>query len=333
MTEWKRQWGYDLSTEPIREGIYRLKSGGYLLRVTVTHPRTGQRKDRSKVVHDASLPQAIERRDELIVDLRARLESPKPEMPLFFDYTALLFETKVQREKIRSGAGRKKWEEILRLHLYPVFGPFPLDQVRHDDVEQWFLSYASAITKDVLSPRTANARLGILKVIYAAGSARYGFPDPTRGIEPFETILHPTYTPEEPNSLTPDELPLFLHAMHEHCTPHYAVTLLGFVTGLRPSTLFPILIDHDVKWESRQIWVRRSHTIAQEVMSTTKTGIGYPIGRLHLHQAGQLRWLKVEWIRRDDIRVPLREYQKGVPAFCVVACPVWRDADLVSPCR
>jgi integrase len=289
MDEWMTRWGYELSIEPVREGIYRLREGGYFLRMTLSHPRTGQRKEFTKVLRDVRLPEAVHVREGLIAEARVKLVSPKPEMPLFYEYAASLFEAKVLREKIRSGAGRSKWEGILRLHLYPVFGAFQMDEVTHDDVESWFLGHAPSIAKEELSPRTANTRLGILRVIFAAAAAKFGFVDPTRAVEPFETTLHPTYTPEEPNSLTPDELPAFLQAMHEHCAAHYGVTFLGFVTGLRPSTLFPLRIVEDVKWDARQIWIRRSHTVGQEVMTTTKTGIGYPIG-LPDEAMNVLRW-------------------------------------------
>lgn len=49
------------------------------------------------------------------------------------------------------------------------------------------------------------------------------------------------------------------------------------------------LIVEDVRWPDRQIWIRRSHTHAQEVMNTTKTGIGYAIG-LPEEVIDVLRW-------------------------------------------
>ncbi len=277
-SEWVKQWGYELDREPVRPGIYRLKDGGYLLRAKLTERRTGKEHQKMKVLRDATLPVAEKARAAWLVEAREAIETPKLVMPRFDAFAASLFEKKVQTEKIRSAAGRRKWEEILRLHLFPAFGSLLVDDVTHDDVERWLLGYAADIKADELSPRTANTRLGILKVIFGAASAKFGFKDPTAGIEAYDTTLHPTYTPEEPNSLTVDELPRFLHAMMRLAPQHYALTLLGFVTGLRPSTLFPLLIADDVLWEKREVWIRRSHTYGQEVMQTTKTGHGYPIG-------------------------------------------------------
>jgi integrase len=55
---------------------------------------------------------------------------------------------------------------------------------------------------------------------------------------------------------------------------HYAMTYLGFATGLRPSSMRPLRRKGptpDVRWDEGVVLVRRSHTLADEVMDTTKT--------------------------------------------------------------
>jgi integrase len=91
----------------------------------------------------------------------------------------------------------------------------------------------------------------------------------------FTGELHPTYTEEEPNSLLPEEVPVFLDKMLELHRHHFAMVVLGFSTGLRPSSLRPLRRrgpTPDVLWEEGVLLVRRSHTRRQEVMETTKTG-------------------------------------------------------------
>jgi integrase len=54
----------------------------------------------------------------------------------------------------------------------------------------------------------------------------------------------------------------------------YAMTFLGFATGLRPSTLRPLRragTTPDVLWDQGVVLVRRSHTTGDEFMNTTKT--------------------------------------------------------------
>ncbi len=55
---------------------------------------------------------------------------------------------------------------------------------------------------------------------------------------------------------------------------HFAMTALGLATGLRPSSLRPLRragSTPDVLWNDGMLLVRRSHTIDEEVMDSTKT--------------------------------------------------------------
>jgi integrase len=72
-----------------------------------------------------------------------------------------------------------------------------------------------------------------------------------------------------------EEARAFLACMQRDFPQHYAMTYLGFATGLRPSSLRPLRragATPDVLWDQGVILVRRSHTIG-EVMETTKTGL------------------------------------------------------------
>jgi len=62
----------------------------------------------------------------------------------------------------------------------------------------------------------------------------------TDDVTPFDTSEHATYTEEEPNSLLVEEVPPFLGAMRERYPQHDAMTYIGLITGLRPSTLRPL---------------------------------------------------------------------------------------------
>src|SRR5688572_3841168 len=63
--------------------------------------------------------------------------------------------------------------------------------------------------------------------------------------------------------------------MREDWPQHFAMTALGFATGLRPSSLRPLRrtgATPDVLWDAGVLLVRRSHTRRDEVMEKTKTG-------------------------------------------------------------
>ena len=70
------------------------------------------------------------------------------------------------------------------------------------------------------------------------------------------------------------------------------MTYLGLVTGLRPSSLRPLRrrgTEADVLWEEGQLRVRRSQTLGNEVMNTTKQKRKYTIP-LPPHVMEVLRW-------------------------------------------
>jgi integrase len=92
----------------------------------------------------------------------------------------------------------------------------------------------------------------------------------------FDVSEHDTYTEEEPNTLTGDEVAAFLACMKDEFPAQYAMTYLGLATGLRPSSMRPLRRTGptpDVLWDQGVILVRRSHTLGDEYMKTTKTGL------------------------------------------------------------
>ncbi len=91
----------------------------------------------------------------------------------------------------------------------------------------------------------------------------------------FDTTQRPTYTDEAPNALTPEWAQRFLTEMRASFPQFYAMTLLGFATGKRPSTLRPLRRrgdESDVAWDEGFVRFRRSHTRGDETMVGTKTG-------------------------------------------------------------
>jgi hypothetical protein len=96
----------------------------------------------------------------------------------------------------------------------------------------------------------------------------------------FDLSEHSTYTEEEPNTLLPEEVAVFLSTMRELYPQHLAVTYCGFATGLRPSSLRPLRRRGplaDVPWDQGRLLALRSQTLGEEVMNTTKQGKRYSI--------------------------------------------------------
>jgi integrase len=155
------------------------------------------------------------------------------------------------------------------------FGDIFIEQIRPMHVEAWRAGIGKLITSGRYSPTTANGWLNILRHVTKRAKRELQLPlDAAEGIPAFDTSEHETYTEEEPNTLTSEEVADFLACLKEQCPAQYAMAYLGFATGLRPSSLRPLRrkgTTPDVLWDEGVILVRRSHTIGEELMNTTKT--------------------------------------------------------------
>lgn len=168
-----------------------------------------------------------------------------------------------------------------------------MQTIRAAHVDAWKVGMAELIAARDYAPTTANGWLAILRVVMKAAKRQLSLPYlATEGVPSFDVSEHETYTEEEPNALTPDELPAFLAKFREMFPAHYAMVFVGFFTGLRPSSLRPLRRrgdEADVDWEIGRLRVRRSHTTGDEVMRTTKQkrryGISVPPALLDV-----LRW-------------------------------------------
>jgi hypothetical protein len=291
---WVQRWRYQMAPTS-RPGIWKLKDGGYFVRVRVTDPRTGRRVQCARALRGLTVTiwDAIRIRDQLRQEGRDRVEGRIQSLPLWSEYAASLFEAKVAEGKIKSAKNRERWGTVLK-HLIPVFGRLRVDELRTADIVVWRDQVArwmrdgkpSARKRDEgkgklvkLSPVTANGWLSILKVVCTAMTKHYELArDPAKPVEYFPTTR--TYTREQPNALKGEQMPLFLATMKARHPEHYAMTFLGFVIGARPSTLRPLRRsgpETDVLWDERIVLLRRSNSAGNEIMDETKTGLDQDI--------------------------------------------------------
>ncbi len=196
-------------------------------------------------------------------------------------------ESKVDDGDINSAKSRQTWGLALR-HLFgggefdgrrdPLgFSGFVMDEIRRADVFDWRRRVAGQIKAGQLSPVTANGWLRILRVVVNSYVHEYERErNPVAGVPDFDTSTHPTYTEEQPNSLTVEELRTFLALLAEHHAQHFAMAALGFAIGARPSLLRPLRRhgqESDILWEKGVVLIRRSQTVGDEVMNKPKTGL------------------------------------------------------------
>ncbi|HYE79361.1 MAG TPA: tyrosine-type recombinase/integrase, partial [bacterium] len=193
-------------------------------------------------------------------------------IPTFGSYAISLLTRRVARGKVQSESALEGWKTKLS-HLLPYFKDRRLDEIRRADVEAWWDGVAQQVKRREYAARTANGWLAKLQQITKSAADEYDLRDPARGMEPL--YEPPAYSPEEPNSLTPEEVPVFLAAWREKYPQHFVFIMLGFATGQRPSHLRPLRRKGphaDVLWEKRTILIRRSHSRKQKVMEKTKVG-------------------------------------------------------------
>jgi integrase len=305
----KNSW---ISTKAVLPGVWQRKEGGHVVRARVIECTTGRQKEIWKVLPELNAPAALRWLEDEKVRVESGGASAEAPKKRFAEFAQLLFERKVKTREIRSAKGRQKWANTLT-HLIagtevvvrdgdgtetgrvvvPGFGEFFLDKLLAVHVEDWKGSLAELIAKGHYAPATCNGWLSILRVILQAAKRELGLSHlATEGVKDFDESEHDTYSEEEPNALLPEEVPLFLGAMQELFPQHYAMVFLGMVTGLRPSSLRPVRRKGpmpDVLWDSSKLLVRRSHTLGDEVMNTTKQRVKYSI-HLPADAISVLRW-------------------------------------------
>jgi len=275
-TQWVFRWKTWIAARRSKPGVFRRKEGGFLVRGRAIDPRTGRRREVQKVVACADARDAFQILQEELRRIREGTPSAQRSTTRFAEFAASLFEEKVTTGEIRSAAGRDKWATILERHLIPTFGDLLLDQLRHDDGRKYHRDLAERIARDELSPATANTRLNVLRVIVKRAVIDLDLPkNPMDGIKNFDTSEHPTYTEEEPNSLTIEEAKRFLAKLRQKFPQHFAFTAVMLSLGQRPSTLRPLRRTGptpDFLPKEGLLLIRRSQTKG-DPMETTKTKI------------------------------------------------------------
>jgi hypothetical protein len=273
--------------------VYRRRGGGFVVRARVVHVRTGRTVTICRALADEASPQrAFVALQELKRAARAGvLDAVQTEMPTARSFAKSVFKAKVSDGSIVSAKGREKWATIL-VHLARAkWAEYLVDRIEPRDLHEWRDSLTSltwtrtrvdkktdqkvTVKTDKYAPSTLNDWLAVARAIFAAAKKKYGLPvDPMADVEDFPLKGHRTYTKEEPNALTPEETATWLAKLRELYPRLFAMVLLGFVLGQRPSTLRPLRRkgrQADLDLARGVIQLRRSHTLGDEVMDATKT--------------------------------------------------------------
>ncbi len=238
---WKLTRGSWISTTPVLPGVWKRKEGGHVVRARVTDPRTGKKTELWKVLPELKAAQALNWLEQERVRIRQGSSRVEPSQTRFASYAVSLLERKIRARDIKSEAGIRKWNICLRRLFESRIADLFIEKMRPQDFIQWRSDCADMIGSGRYSPVTMNTDLSVLRVVMTTAKIELGLmTNPIEGLAPFDTSQHPTYTFEEPNSLTVEELRKFLRCMRMDFPSHYAMTFLGFALGKRPSTTRPL---------------------------------------------------------------------------------------------
>ena len=278
---WVQRFDTWVAPSPVKPGVWHRRDGGYVVRGRPVDPRTGKLREIRRVLKYATAVEAYNFLQEEFRKIKvgdAATDRPKLRLA---EYAATLVEHKVQAGELRSAATRRRWKSTLLNQILPAFGDYYMDQIRRADLMHWRNQVAASIAAGKYSPRSGSSWLKLLKVIVRSYVREYELErDPTVGVPSFDTSLHRTYTREQPNSLSADELRRFLDGMLRLYPDDFALAALGFTTGLRTCSLRPLRRTGptpDLLFESGVLLNRRSHTEGQEVMERTKIGVDQEI--------------------------------------------------------
>jgi integrase len=290
--EWKLLRGITMSTTPVLPGVWRRKEGGHVVRARAKERSTGKIKDICKVLPYADAATALKWLKDEQARVRDGVVSVSIPSVRFNEFAASLLGDKVATGDIRSAAGRNKWLYTLP-HLFKYFGDMFVDKIHVSHVEEWRDDMARLVGAKKFSPTTVNGWVNVLRVIMKAARRKFQLThDAVDGVRLLDTSEHDTYTEEEPNSLLPQEVGPFILKFREFYPQHFAMLELMLVTGLRPSSIRPLRRrgpESDIDWEEGRLRVRRSHTVGEEVMKTTKQKRRYTID-LPEELMAVLRW-------------------------------------------
>jgi site-specific recombinase XerD len=134
----------------------------------------------------------------------------------------------------------------IALQQFFLFCEKNIDQVKPADIRAWL----SSLEEQELKPRTIHLKLSALKSFY-----RYCMEENIIKKNPTQSIHTPKKDDSLPYYLSKRQVALLQELTKGHSRNRAIVEAL-YTTGVRVSELLQIQLE-DIKWEARQIWIRK----------------------------------------------------------------------------
>lgn len=254
--------------EPTTEkGVYRRSDGRLVVRVTVTHPQTGERRDRQRTMPEtATMADAVQARQTLRQETRRKMDAEsRTSSDTIADYAEQWLERKARKVKAST---IHKYRTALAKRVLPKIGEIPLGEYDREDTREW-VRWAETATKDdgeVYSTASVRSWWGVMKTMLKDAYADGHFDR-----HPVDRIPSPTTGRRgvrEHRTLTAEEVKRLLEAVDEHYPQRYAEVAVLARCGLRPGELYALKWE-DVDFADQIIRIERS--VWRGEVSSTKT--------------------------------------------------------------
>ena len=262
----------------IPRGITQVGPGLWEVRAQVLDRRTGRRLDRKRRV-PGRIEEAVKAKHELVEAIRSgELERAENEKLSVTDY-AIRWQTTKAREGLAQSTIASR-ADILVDHVLPLLGSYDIARLRQDDLvawREWALEKRKA-NGERYSPITINGWWRVLKtMLRRAFAAPELGPCPADGLPPLreddatEELWDAADAgdAEDDRALVPEEVVALLNQLRQERPDIWALSFLGFATGMRHCELSSLQW-RDVDLERGRLRVRRTH-VKGIVEARTKT--------------------------------------------------------------
>ncbi|MGB0591438.1 MAG: tyrosine-type recombinase/integrase [Myxococcota bacterium] len=253
------------------EGVYQLDEGGrkWKVEATRTHPKTGKRVVRRRVVEAESLSAAKIQREELVLRLEAELHRQLPSEPAptltVADFAEQWLERKVAHVR-ESTIG--EYLRAIERWVDPFMGSEPAASLNRDLVKRFVSWMEAQRMRDGrrYSDSSLKSTFRVARSFLRDASAEFGVPDPTRRVRGPSSIRRGV---RESRTLTLEERSRLVDMVAALAPQWHALISLMATTGMRSGEI-RALQWCDLDFGIGVVHVRRS--MARKKIYSTKTG-------------------------------------------------------------
>lgn len=270
-------------------GIYKLRKGGYLVRIRTTDPFSRKEKEVRKALPRRTIEQAMAWQAQEKERLQLRLGQGEAQRVCFDIFASSILQRKIDQGKIKGDSIRKTTDQYAHLINGTTvkdkvsgdvvvkvdgFGKVAVERVTSKLIQTWKSHLGKLIKAGHYKPSTINGWLAQLRELMSIAVVEHDLKrNPMAGVKDFDTSEHRPYTEKAPNSLEPLQTRSFLAKLLKLYPQHYAMAYLGFMTGGRISIMITLRRsgpEADIDWETGRLLNRRSKGHGSEVRNVVK---------------------------------------------------------------